>query len=76
MVPLLYDCVVFFMVSLLLEEDAASQESVSSTVGAPCNEASLCNRAVWLGKVSLKNFSEVIILFLRKKELQGSWSSS
>ena len=40
---------VFFMVSLLLEEDAASQESVSSTVGAPCNEVSLCNRAGELG---------------------------
>ena len=24
-------------------------ESASSTVGAPCNEVSLCNRAGWLG---------------------------
>ena len=49
MVPLLYDSVVFFLVSLLLEEDAASQESVSSTVGAPCNEVSVWNRAGELG---------------------------
>ena len=34
---------------LLLDEDAASQERVSSTVGAPCNEVSLCNRAGELG---------------------------
>ena len=47
--PLVYDSVVFFMVSFLLGEDAASQERVSSTVGAPCNEVSLCNRAGELG---------------------------
>ena len=47
--PILYDSVFFFMLSLFLEEDAASQERVSSTVGAPCNEVSLCNRAGELG---------------------------
>ena len=49
MVPLVYGSVFFCMVSFLLDEDAASQESVSSTVGAPCNEVSLCNRAGELG---------------------------
>ena len=49
MVPLVYDSVFFCMVSSLLDEDAASQERVSSTVGAPCNEESLYNRAGWLG---------------------------
>ena len=33
----------------LLAEEAAPQKSVSSTVGAPCNEVTLCNRAGWLG---------------------------
>ena len=45
----MYDSVFFCMVSFLLDEDAASQERVSSTVGAPCNEVSLCNRAGELG---------------------------
>ena len=49
MVPLVYDSVFFCMVSFLLDEEAASQERVSSTVGAPCNEVSLCNRAGELG---------------------------
>ena len=49
MVSLVYDSVFFCMVSFLLDEDAASQERVSSTVGAPCNEVSLCNRAGELG---------------------------
>ena len=47
--PLVYDSVFFCMVSFLLDEDAASQESVSSTVGAPCNEVSVWNRAGELG---------------------------
>ena len=45
MVPLVYDSVFSCMASFLLDEDAASQERVSSTVAAPCNEVSLCDRA-------------------------------
>ena len=39
----------FFMACFARGKVTFKLESASSTVGAPCNEVSLCNRAGWLG---------------------------
>ena len=40
---------VFVYGQFCFEEGGAPHQGVSSTVGAPCNEVPLCNRAGWLG---------------------------